>query len=131
VGAVLIDVELIDQIIEATMSDIYTDAPESTEAVNEVGRLIEKLRGQRFDRRRPQVVANISGGVLQGASSDYPVDLYTLDFDDVPDDDPENVIEVEGSRAYLGQTSTKIDPDFVRQVIEAPTEADNAEEADA
>lgn len=68
---------------------------------------------------RPQVVANISGGVLQGASSDYPVDLYTLDFEDVPRDDPENVIEVEGSEAFLGQCSTLIDPDFVEEVVSA------------
>lgn len=72
----------------------------------------------------PQVVANVSGGVLQGASADYAVDLYTLDFEDVPRDDPESVITVEGSEAYFGQESAKVDPDFVKHVINAPTLAD-------
>jgi hypothetical protein len=68
---------------------------------------------------KPQVVANISGGVLQGASSDYPVDLYALDFDvDTFDEDSTGII-VNGDNAYLGQTSTKIDPDFIKQVVEA------------
>lgn len=72
----------------------------------------------------PQVVANISGGVLQGASANYPVDIYTLDFDDVPYDNDEHVIEVEGSEAELGQCAALVDPDFVRHVINAPTRAD-------
>jgi hypothetical protein len=64
---------------------------------------------------KPTVVANISGGLLQGASADYPVDLYTLDFEDADD----NVIEVEGSDAQLGQCSTLVDPKFVAEVVEA------------
>lgn len=67
----------------------------------------------------PQVVANISGGVLQGASCDYRVDLYTLDFDDVPHDDPSRVIEVEGSSAYFSQDAACVDKEFVREVLDA------------
>lgn len=68
----------------------------------------------------PQVVANISGGVLQGASSDYPVDIHTLDFEIDSFDSHATGIVVDGDEAYLGQCSTKIDPTFVREVIEAP-----------
>ena len=74
--------------------------------------------------RKVTVVANISGGILQGASSDYPVDLYTLDFDDIPLDDPSRVIEVEGSEAYFGECGARVDPDFVREVVEAVEVAD-------
>jgi hypothetical protein len=68
----------------------------------------------------PQVVANITGGVLQGASSDFPVDLYALDFDvDTFDEDSSGIV-VEGYNAYLTQMSvTDVGPDFVREVIEA------------
>lgn len=64
---------------------------------------------------KPQVVANITGGVLQGASADYPVDVYVLDFD--CNDDAG--IEIDGDTAWLGQHSAKIEPDFVQRVIEA------------
>jgi hypothetical protein len=95
--------------------------------------LLQQLRdggygeGWLFDQIRaapvvkPQIVANISGGVLQGSSSDYRVDLYALDFDtDTFDHDATGVI-IEGSEAYLSSTMTVIDPDFVREVVEAPT----------
>lgn len=70
------------------------------------------------------VVANISGGILQGASSNFEVDVYTLDFADVPSDDPHNVIEVDGSEAYLGQCSALVDPEFVAAVANASTLAE-------
>jgi hypothetical protein len=66
---------------------------------------------------KPQVVANISGGILQGASSDYPVDLYTLDFEHDGAEEDE-LITVDGSTALFGETFIKIDPDFVDEVIE-------------
>jgi hypothetical protein len=70
---------------------------------------------------KPQIVANISGGVLQGASSDYRVDLYTLDFDlDTFDHDATGIM-VDGDLSYFGQVSPKIDPDFVERVVEADT----------
>lgn len=72
---------------------------------------------------KPRVAANISGGLLQGASADYPVDIYALDFDDVPDDEPENTILLDGKRVHLGQTGCQVEPEFVRSVVEAPTEA--------
>lgn len=69
---------------------------------------------------KPQVVANISGGILQGASSDYPVDIYALDFEvDGACEDSTGIV-VDGDDAFIGQTSCVIDPDFVRGVIEAP-----------
>lgn len=67
---------------------------------------------------RVSLVANMTGGVLQGASSDYDnVDIYVLDFDDT--DPSPNVIEIDGSEAYLMQEGADFDPEFVRQVIEA------------
>lgn len=72
-------------------------------------------------RIRPQVVANITGGVLQGASSDYPVEIHTLDFETDSFDEKTTGIVVDGSTAYLGGQSANIDPDFVRSVVEADT----------
>lgn len=69
---------------------------------------------------KPQVVVNMSGGLLQGASADYPVDIYVLDFDlDCVANEDEG-IEVDGSLSSFGQQSAEVDPDFVRRVIEAP-----------
>lgn len=68
----------------------------------------------------PSVVANITGGVLQGASADYPVDLYALDFDVGWDDD---TVEIEGDPACLGQVGARVDPEFVREVLEAADDA--------
>lgn len=59
----------------------------------------------------PQIVANISGGILQGASASYPVELYTLDFEDVDECNPH--IIVEGSAAYCSGLYPVIDPEFV------------------
>lgn len=67
----------------------------------------------------PKVVANISGGILQGASSDYPVDIYTLDFDVDSFDDKATGIYVEGSRAYRHGEAAAVDPDFVTEVLDA------------
>lgn len=69
---------------------------------------------------RVQIVANISGGVLQGASSNYPAEIYTLDFDTDSFDEKAVGILVEDNMAYLGQQSANLDPDFVKSVIEAP-----------
>jgi hypothetical protein len=68
----------------------------------------------------------MSGGVLQGASCNLSgVELYVLDFEDVPMDDEsqDRVIEVDGSNAYLSQVVCEHEPDFVQQVVEAPTMA--------
>jgi hypothetical protein len=95
--------------------------------------LIEQLRaggygeGWLFDQIRaappikPQVVVNISGGLNQGSSADYPVEVYTLDFDtkDGISDDSTGV-EIDGEHAYVGGSSADLDPEFVRSVIEAP-----------
>lgn len=67
-----------------------------------------------------QIVANISGGVLQGASSTHRVELYALDFDTDSFDEKATGIRVEDTMAYLIGETAKIDPDFVREVIEAP-----------
>lgn len=66
----------------------------------------------------PTVVANLSGGVLQGASATHPVELITLDFEDVVIGE-ENHVVIDGSDAVRGGCSIKIDPDWVRGVAEA------------
>jgi hypothetical protein len=76
---------------------------------------------------KPQVVCNITGGLLQGASSDYPVDVYTLDFDYDGESPDSAILDPDGEEAWFGQTSAVIDPEFVRKCVEAPTLA----EADA
>jgi hypothetical protein len=65
---------------------------------------------------KPKVVCNITGGVLQGASADYPVDIYCLDFD--CNEDGYNVVEFEGGKVWLGRTIAEIEPDFVAHVVE-------------
>lgn len=69
----------------------------------------------------PQVVVNISGGLNQGASATHKVDVYTLDFDVDSFDDDSTGIVVEGDNAYFGQSSADVDPDWVKEVLEAPT----------
>ncbi len=69
----------------------------------------------------PIVVANITGGVLQGASSNYPVEIYALDFEIDPRDDA--CLQVEGSDAYCYGHSTVVDPGFVKEVLDALDEA--------
>ena len=70
----------------------------------------------------PQVVCNITGGLLQGASADYPVDVYALDFD-VRDEGPEELIMVPGDNveARLGQEGALVDPGWVKAVVASPT----------
>jgi hypothetical protein len=70
---------------------------------------------------KPQVVCNITGGVLQGASSNYPVDIYGLDFD--CNEDGYNVVEFEGGKVWLGRTIAEIEPDFVAHVVELANDA--------
>jgi hypothetical protein len=81
---------------------------------------------------RPRVVANITGGVLQGASSDYPTEIYALDFEvDSFDDDAEG-IEIEGSNAYVTGVAAQVDADFVQLVIDAePINFSTGEPVDA
>lgn len=66
---------------------------------------------------RPTVVCNITGGVLQGSSSDYPVDVICLDFDTDSCDD--HLIELDGSDCYAYESGSSIDPTFVEQVLTA------------
>jgi hypothetical protein len=68
----------------------------------------------------PQVVCNITGGLLQGASSTHKVDVYALDFD-ICDEELSEKIIVDGEEARLGQDGAEVDPEFVRKVIDAPT----------
>lgn len=68
---------------------------------------------------RPAVVCNISGGLLQGASANMPVDVYTLDFDIDSFDDDLTGVMVDGSPAYFGEQSADVDPQFVAAMIEA------------
>jgi hypothetical protein len=67
----------------------------------------------------PKVVANISGGILQGASSDHRVDLHVLDFDLDSISETCTGIEIDGDRCYHANIETELDPDFISQVIEA------------
>lgn len=53
----------------------------------------------------PVVVANITGGLLQGASATYNVDLYTLDFD-------ESGAHLDGDEVRISSVGCAVDPDF-------------------
>lgn len=53
----------------------------------------------------PVVVANITGGILQGASATHNVDLYTLDFD-------EGGAELDGDVVGISSVGCDVDPDF-------------------
>lgn len=73
---------------------------------------------------KPQVVANITGGLLQGATSDHPVDVYTLDFD-YDGENPEGAIaDPDGDEAWFGQTSAEVDPAWVQKILDAPNLAE-------
>lgn len=63
----------------------------------------------------PKVVANISGGLLQGYSYNAQVDLFCLDFDGV-DPTCENVVEIDGSSAYCMSINGAFEPEFVGEV---------------
>lgn len=92
----------------------------------------EALGSKEMDDVRTQIVANMSGGVLQGASCNFPnVELYVLDFEDVPHDDLERVIEIDGSEAYLSQMVCEHEPDFIQKVVEAPTLAEETSDGEA
>lgn len=78
------------------------------------------------DMPRVSVVCNITGGMLQGASSNVPVDVFCLDFD-LDNDQADDVILIDGSAAILGQEGAKVDPDWVASVIDAPLYRDDAE----
>ena len=82
----------------------------------------------------PTVVINITGGMLQGASANAPVDVISLDFDHegVPDTGlyliPADDGVGEASTAIVGGESAKVDPAWVQAVIDvepvAPGEGD-------
>lgn len=75
----------------------------------------------------PQVVCNITGGVLQGASADYPVDVYALDFD-YNGEGRDEAIEIDGSEAWRHQDAAAVEPEWVKSVIDAPTLAETDKE---
>lgn len=64
----------------------------------------------------PTVVANISGGLLQGASADYPINVYTLDFDDIGEEHEQVVVD--GDEAYPGAEDADVNPEWVATVAE-------------
>lgn len=74
---------------------------------------------------RASVVVNMSGGVLDGASCDFPADVYVVDYDD--DDRPYD-IPGEGT-ASVAQTGAKFDPEFVSEVVAAIGDHDEAEDS--
>ena len=96
------------------MNDLISRA-EALRLVEDYETLYNRI--DRLPSVRPSVVCNITGGVLQGASSDYPLDVYSLDFET---DKSDTGVVIEGSDAYLGQCSARVDPTFVQEVIEAP-----------
>lgn len=73
----------------------------------------------------PIVVANITGGVLQGASATSPVDVYALDFETNSCD--ENLVWIEGSDAYCYEAGALVDPEFVQLVVDAKAEVEEVE----
>jgi hypothetical protein len=62
---------------------------------------------------RPSVVCNITGGVLQGASANCPLDVYCLDFEE-----DEGGYDVEGSPCAIYQLGARVDPEFIDEVVE-------------
>lgn len=76
------------------------------------------------DPIKPAVVCNITGGVLQGASSDYPIDVYCLDFDTDGANDDETV-EIDGGRCHATEVETQVDSLWVADVIQTIMENDD------
>lgn len=75
---------------------------------------------------RPCVVVGVEGGLVQGASSDMPVELIVLDYD--MDDVAEGAVEVPQSGgsptlATIISHGVAVDPDFVAGVWNAESES--------
>lgn len=101
------------------------EVPDTVVDADEIEEFLEKAEPTRI-----AIVANITGGVLQGASCNYPgVELYTLDFEHDGADDSE-LIEIDGDTAICSSDNPAHDPEFVQRVIDAPT-LDEEEDEDA
>lgn len=77
------------------------------------------------ETRRPRVVVGVDGGLVQGASSDMPVDLVVLDYD--MNDVADGAVEVPQSGgsttlATIISHGVDLDPDFVAGVWQAESE---------
>jgi hypothetical protein len=74
---------------------------------------------------RPRVVVGVEGGLVQGASSDMPVDLVVVDYD--MNEGAEGAVEVPQSGgsttlATIISHGVDLDPDFVASVWQAESE---------
>lgn len=68
-------------------------------------------------KRAPIVVANISGGVLQGASSELPTEILTLDYgsNEKPLPVPQNDGSMKG--AAVSNVMCDLDPEWIEAVV--------------
>jgi hypothetical protein len=74
---------------------------------------------------RPRVVVGVEGGLVQGASSDLPVELVVVDYD--LDEEADGAVEVPQSGgsttlATIISHGVDLDPDFVAGVWQAESE---------
>lgn len=109
----LIDIETLKVLVENAsghVSDLQFD--NKCEDLTRLYKAITIAEGFIKHPVKPTVAANITGGVLQGASSNYPVDVYCLDFRG-------DEVEIDGGLCDLMQCGALVDPDFVEEVLEA------------
>lgn len=78
---------------------------------------------------RVVVVANISGGILQGASANMPCDVIVVDYDNDCDDAATNVVQSDGSfeEATVEETGCEVDPEWVAKVAALLAEREREE----
>lgn len=99
-----------DALVAARFGEQFTD---------QIDAALEKLRALDVPTVTPTVVINISGGLMQGASSTHKLDVVTLDFDTDSFSDDSIGVEIDGSNAYRNTEDALIDPEFVAEVREA------------
>lgn len=67
----------------------------------------------------PRVVINITGGIMQGATADQPVDVYCIDYDNYDDDRAIPILQDDGSTAdaTVSEQAADVDTSFVEMVV--------------
>jgi hypothetical protein len=132
---VLIDAQTVLQACAETgPEELQNDAVES---IGFLGAAITRMAELGAAPFHPiKIVADITGGILQGASSTVPVELWTVDYetDGCDDDEIFEIDQGENGRTaqgHLVQHDPDVNPDWVGKVVVSISLADEEKELDA
>jgi hypothetical protein len=74
---------------------------------------------------RAAVYINITGGVLQGATANVPLDVYAIDYDDdASEAEDDCVIRHDGEEVVLMEVGAEVDAGAVAALVAEPTRAE-------